>query len=73
MDFQLALATIPSNLNLLDMTLLNNLDPHSVCSLKGCRVTNAILSLVPNQESFRLALRAIKLWAKSKSQYSVLC
>ena len=64
---RLALATIPANLNLLDVTLLKNLDPHSVRSLNGCRVTDAILSLVPNQKSFRMALRAIKLWAKSKS------
>lgn len=63
---RLALATIPSNLNLLDATLLKNLDPHSVRSLNGCRVTDAILNLAPNQGSFRMALRAVKLWAKSK-------
>ena len=63
---RLALPVIPSNLNLLDITLLKNLDPQSVRSLNGCRVTDAILSLVPNQTSFRMALRAIKLWAKSE-------
>ena len=63
---RLALAVIPSNLNLLDKTLLRNLDQRCVRSLNGCRVTDAILSLVPKQESFRIALRAIKLWAKSK-------
>ena len=62
---RLALPIIPSNLNLLDISLLKNLDAKCVRSLNGCRVTDAILSLVPNQESFRLALRA-KLWAKSK-------
>ena len=61
---RLALPVIPSNLNLLDKTLLRNLDQRCVRSLNGCRVTDAILSLVPNQESFRIALRAIKLWAK---------
>ena len=69
---RLALAVVPSNLNLLDITLLKNLDPKCVRSLNGCRVTDAILSLVPNQESFRLALRAIKLWAKSKADFEFL-
>ena len=63
---RLALPVIPENLNLLDKTLLRNLDQRCVRSLNGCRVTDAILGLVPNQESFRIALRAIKLWAKSK-------
>ncbi len=63
---RLALPTLPSNLNLLDMTLLKNLDQRCVRSLNGCRVTDSILSLVPNKDTFRLALRAIKLWAKSK-------
>ncbi len=63
---RLALPAIPNNLNLLDITLLKNLDQQSVRSLNGCRVTDAILNLVPNQNSFRMALRAIKLWAKSE-------
>ncbi len=63
---RLALATIPKDLSLQNATLLKNLDQQSVRSLNGCRVTDAILDLVPNQESFRAALRAIKLWAKSK-------
>lgn len=71
---RLALPTIPVNLNLLDVSLLKNLDAKCVRSLNGCRVTDAILSLVPNQESFRLALRAIKLWAKSNTtQTPLLC
>ena len=70
---RLALPNIPANLNLLDVTLLKNLDQKCVRSLNGCRVTDAILSLVPNQESFRLALRAIKLWAKREHCLCVLC
>ena len=70
---RLALAAVPSNLNLLDVSLLKNLDQSSVRSLNGCRVTDAILSLVPNQASFRLALRAVKLWAKREDYLVILC
>lgn len=62
---RLAQPFVSGKLDLLDVSLLKNLDPKCVRSLNGCRVTDAILSLVPNQESFRYALRAIKLWAKS--------
>ena len=51
--------------DLKDDMLLKNLDPKCVRSLNGCRVTDEILRLVPNIDNFRLALRAIKLWAKS--------
>ena len=69
---RLALAVIPSNLTLLDVSLLRNLDEKSVRSLNGCRVTDTILNLVPNKDSFRTSLRAIKLWAKSGYLFSHL-
>lgn len=67
---RLALKEIPDNFDLRDDILLKNLDPRCVRSLNGCRVTDEILRLVPNIENFRLALRAIKLWAKKHGIYS---
>lgn len=66
----LALRTIPPDQELSDSNLLKGLDQQSIRSLNGCRVTDDILHLVPNHESFRLALRAIKLWAKKRGIYS---
>lgn len=63
---RLALKEIPDDFDLRDDMLLKNLDPRCVRSLNGCRVTDEILRLVPNIDNFRLALRTIKLWAKSE-------
>lgn len=57
---------IDSSLNLLDSSLLKNLDEKSVLSLNGNRVTDEILSLVPNKKVFHGALRCIKYWAKRR-------
>lgn len=66
---RLALKEIQDNFDLRDDMLLKNLDPKCVRSLNGCRVTDEILRLVPNIDNFRLALRAIKLWAKSEYDF----
>lgn len=67
---RLALKNIPEGQDLKNVELLRNLEDSCVRSINGCRVTNDILHLVPNHESFKLALRAIKLWAKRKGVYS---
>ena len=67
---RLATATIPDALDLKDDRILLNLDPSCVRSLNGCRVTDEILDLVPNHETFKSTLRAIKLWAKKSGLYS---
>ncbi|XP_053696849.1 poly(A) polymerase type 3-like [Sabethes cyaneus] len=67
---RLAFKEIPDHFDLCDNMLLQNLDPKSVRSLNGIRVAEEILRLVPNVDNFRLALRAIKLWAKSRGIYS---
>lgn len=65
---RLLLKEIPETMDLQDDMLLKSLDPKCVRSLNGCRVTDEILRLVPNVDNFRLALRAIKLWAKRKAK-----
>ncbi|KAI9063335.1 polymerase [Trametes sanguinea] len=67
---QLALPSIPEDLDLQDDNLLRNLDDKSVRSLNGSRVINEILRLVPNVDVFRDALRCIKLWAQRRAIYS---
>jgi poly(A) polymerase len=62
---RLSNSTIADDLDLKDDSILRNLDQKCVRSLNGCRVTDEILNLVPNVETFRLTLRTIKLWAKS--------
>ena len=70
---RLALKEVPEDVDLRDDQILKNLDEKCVRSLNGCRVTDEILRQVPNRESFRLALRAIKLWAKSMITFEHYC
>ena len=56
--------SIPMNLDLKNNDYLRGLDEREVRSLNGTRVTDEILQLVPEEKTFRYALRAIKLWAQ---------
>lgn len=56
--------------NLRDNNLLRGLSESQVRSMNGTRVTDEILSLVPEPATFRLAIRAIKLWAQRKAVYA---
>ncbi|ERS99884.1 hypothetical protein HMPREF1624_03251 [Sporothrix schenckii ATCC 58251] len=53
-----------------DSNLLRGLDEPELRSVNGTRVTDEILSLVPEQRTFRDALRAIKLWAQRRAIYA---
>lgn len=57
------------DLDLKDNNLLRGLDEQELRSLNGTRVTDEILALVPEQSTFRLALRTIKLWAQRRGIY----
>lgn len=64
------LKTIPDNLSLLDNKLLFGLDSTDISTLNGNRVTDEILELVPQPPVFKMALRAIKLWAQRRAIYA---
>ena len=61
---------IPKDLSLLDHKLLKGLDPFELRSLNGTRVTDEILTLVPQPAVFKIALRAVKLWAQRRAVYA---
>lgn len=67
---RLDVSSVPVTLNLKDTSLLRNLEERDLRSLNGTRVTDEILDLVPQQKTFRTALRAIKLWAQRRAIYA---
>jgi poly(A) polymerase len=58
------------NWSLADNNLLRGLSENEVRSVNGTRVTDDILHLVPEPATFKLALRAVKLWAQRKAIYA---
>ena len=61
---------LPENLDVLDTKWLKYLDEQGVRSLNGSRVAEIVLRLIPNIDSFQVALRAIKHWARQRGLYS---
>ena len=49
---------------------LKGLDDCTIRSLNGARVTRTLLTLVPDPDRFRTALRATKAWARARGVYS---
>ena len=50
--------------------MLLHLDTKCIRYLNGCRVTEQLLTLVPDKDVFRRTLHAVKLWAKRHGLYS---
>ncbi|GAA51116.1 poly(A) polymerase, partial [Clonorchis sinensis] len=63
---------IAENFNLCENTevLMRNMDEHDVRSINGVRVNEDILNLVYNKNSFKVALKVIRFWAKRRNIYS---
>ncbi|EGZ28664.1 hypothetical protein PHYSODRAFT_474162 [Phytophthora sojae] len=72
-DLQIAILprnSIPENLNILDDHVLVGVDPATEKSLNGPRVTELMIKLTPNRESFISVLRIVRRWAKRRGLYS---
>lgn len=54
---------LPEQMDVTDDAILTGMDEKSILSLNGARVADKMLKLVPNTETFKTMLRAIKLWA----------
>ncbi|KAI9833970.1 MAG: polynucleotide adenylyltransferase [Phylliscum demangeonii] len=67
---RLAVSQVPITLSLKDKTLLRGVESRDLRSLSGIRDTDEILELVPQQKTFKYALRAIKLWARRRAIYA---
>jgi poly(A) polymerase len=65
----LQVSSVPRGLELTDNNLLRGLDETDLRCVNGTRVTDRILQLVPQSRIFRIALRAVKLWAQRRAIY----
>lgn len=60
----IATSNVPESLDLTDKSWLRGRDETERRSLSGTRVSDEMLQAVPQIQTFRVALRVIKLWAK---------
>ncbi|KAL0216117.1 hypothetical protein P9112_008301 [Eukaryota sp. TZLM1-RC] len=60
------LTSIPPDFDIMDVSVLNNVERTSVRQINGPRVAEEIMRLVPNITNFKLTLRAVKLWSQRR-------
>ncbi|KXL42331.1 hypothetical protein M433DRAFT_95188 [Acidomyces richmondensis BFW] len=65
----LQIQSVADNTDLNDDNLIRGLDETDRRCVTGTRVAERILKLVPQTKTFRLTLRAIKLWAQRRAIY----
>ena len=63
-------SNVPLDLDVLSTKILHGLDDAGTKSLAGCRVADSLLKLVSNHQEYRIALRALRLWAAKRGVYS---
>ena len=68
----LQISSVPKTQELSDVNLLRGLDETDRKCVNGTRVTGRILELVPQTKVFRMALRAVKLWAQRRALYGAI-
>jgi poly(A) polymerase len=62
-------SSIPEDIDLKEESHLRGLDETDLRSINGTRVSDEILSLLPEAKAFRHTLRAVKLWAQRRGIY----
>ncbi|GKT36440.1 hypothetical protein ADUPG1_009408, partial [Aduncisulcus paluster] len=60
---------IDDSYNLGSNEILRDIDEKSIRALNGPRVSDKILSVLPNKTVFKMVLRAVRLWAKKRGIY----
>ncbi|KAF1835882.1 Poly(A) polymerase [Decorospora gaudefroyi] len=65
-------ASIPANMETIEKKDLEGLSESATRSVNGTRVTKELLAAVPQNVSFRHALRAIKIWANRRGIYGAV-
>lgn len=66
---RLQLASVPLSLDMKNNDLLKGLDDVESRCINGTRVSDLLVSLVPQEKTFRHTLRTIKLWAQRRGIY----